>query len=140
MFTRSSSGFVLPTVLGLIVLAALFAAHAATEAGTVSLLATQRLLQQRAFEAGESGLLAVERQLQTGFDPASRQHLQSADFPTDGAQVTTALVARQLLPLGYSAGRVTESHYEIQSSGQSARGTRVTVVQGVRQLRAAPAP
>jgi hypothetical protein len=136
----ASAGFVLPTVLGIILLAALFAAHAATEAGTASLLASQRVLHQRAFEAGESGVVAVMEQLQAGEEPALRQDLQSGDFPTDGARVTSVVVTRQLMPNGYSAGRVTETHYEVQSAGHSARGITVTVVQGMLQLRAVPAP
>jgi hypothetical protein len=140
MRTNHCSGFVLPTVLGIILLAALFAAHAATETGTTALLAAQRLLQQRAFEAGESGGIAVLNQLQAGVDPAALQHLQSAEFQTDAATVATTIISRQRLPAGFSAGRVWETHYEIHSTGRSARGAESIVVQGVRQLRAVPTP
>jgi Tfp pilus assembly protein PilX len=138
--TRAREGFVLPTVLGIILLAALFAAHVATETGTATLLATQRLLHQRAFEAAESGLLAIVEQLHAGLDPAASQQLQSADFPTDSATVDSTITSRQLLPNGYSAGRVQETLHEIRSAGHSARGTDVVVVQGVRQLRAVAEP
>lgn len=133
-------GFVLPTVLGIILLAALFAAHAATETGTAALLAAQRLLQQRAFEISESGVLAIVEQLQSGVDPMARQRFQSAEFPTDAATVASMLISRRHLPTGFSAGRVVETHYEIHSTGRSARGSEAIVVQGVRQLRAVPAP
>jgi len=133
-------GFVLPTVLGIILLAALFAAHAATETGTTALLAAQRLLQQRAFEVSESGVLAIFEQLRRGVDPAATQQLRSVLFPTDAATVTSAVVSRRYLPNGFSAGRVWETHYQIHSTGRSARGSEVIVVQGVRQLRAVPAP
>ncbi len=137
---HASCGFVLPLVLGIILLAALFAVHSITELGSTTLLATQRLLHQRAFEAGESGIVAVLDQLQSGADPVARQQLRSAEFPTDAATVESTLIVRQSLPNGYSAGRVLETHYEIRSTGHSARSTDVTVVQGVRQLRALPAP
>jgi hypothetical protein len=140
MRSTHCSGFVLPTVLGIIMLAALFAAHAATETGTAALLAAQRMLQQRAFEASESGVLAVVEQLRRGDAPAARQRLQSAGFPTDGATVDSAIISRRQLPNGFSAGRVLETHYEIHSTGRSARGSEAIVVQGVRQLRAVPTP
>ncbi len=140
MRTCHNSGFVLPTVLGIILLAALFAAHAATETGTTALLAAQRLLQQRAFEASESGIVAVLDQLRAGADPVMRQQLQSAEFQTDAATVTTTIISRQLLPDGYSAGRVRETHYEIHSTGRTARGAESVVVQGVRQLQAVSTP
>lgn len=127
-------------VLGILLLAALFAAHAATETGTTTLLAAQRLLQQRAFEVSERGVLAIMEQLRRGVDPVARQQLQSAEFPADAATVTSAIISRRHLPNGFSAGRVWETHYEIHSIGRSARGSQVIVVQGVRQLRAVPVP
>jgi Tfp pilus assembly protein PilX len=137
---NAGRGFVLPVVLGIILLVALLAAQSAIELGNTTTLATGRLLQQRAFEAGESGLAAVLDSLQAGAEPAARQQLQSAGFPADSATVETRLVMQQLLPGGYSSGRVLEAQYEIRSTGHSARSTAVTVVQGVRQLQALPAP
>lgn len=128
------SGFVLPVVLGIILLAGLFAVQATSESGSATLLATQRLLHQRAFEAAESGLIAVLDQLGSGVEPAASQTLQSADVPSDSSTVATAIAARQALAAGYSAGRVVETDYEIRSTGHSVRSD-VTVVQGVRQLR-----
>jgi Tfp pilus assembly protein PilX len=137
---QSHCGFVLPVVLGIILLAALIALQASTELGSATLLANQRQLHQRAFEAGESGLIAVLDELQSGATPAARQELASAAVPVDGATVETTQTARIDLPIGYSAGRVLESRYELRSTGHSARATKVTVVEGVRQLRALPAP
>jgi Tfp pilus assembly protein PilX len=133
-------GFVLPIVLGIILIAALIAVHSATELDSTTVLATQRLLHQRAFEAGESGLIAALDQLRSGAELPSRQILQSADAPTDTAQVDVATTAQIALPSGYSVGRVRETLYDIRSSGHSARAANVTVVQGVRQLQAVTSP
>jgi Tfp pilus assembly protein PilX len=138
--TFQQCGFVLPAVLGIIMLAAFIAIQAASELGSTSLLANQRQLHQRAFEAGESGLIAILDQLQSGATPAALQELGSTAVAVDGAAVETRLAAHSDLPLGYSAGRVLESRYELRSTGHSARGTRVTVTQGVRHLLAAPDP
>jgi Tfp pilus assembly protein PilX len=137
---NAGRGFVLPVVLGIILLVALFAMQSATELGGTTTLATRRVLQQRAFEAGESGLLAVLEQLQAGAEPASRQQLRSAGIPADTATVESRVIARLALPNGYSTGRVLEAEYEIRSTGHSMRATAVTVVQGVRQLQALPQP
>jgi Tfp pilus assembly protein PilX len=138
-YATINRGFVLPIVLGVILIAALIAVHSATELDSTTVLATQRLLHQRAFEAGESGLIAALDQLQSGAQLPPQQLLQSADAPTDTAQVAIATV-QIALPSGYSAERVRETQYEIRSSGHSARAATVTVVQGVRQLQAVTPP
>jgi Tfp pilus assembly protein PilX len=136
---RSISGFVLPVILGILLLVALFAVQAATELGSTTLFAGQRLMHQRAFESSESGIATVMEQLQANAIPAPRQQLQWADFPADTATVSTTARTRDLPP-GFSAGRVVEKDYEIRSTGRSARGAEVTVVQGARQWQALSAP
>lgn len=130
----------LPVVMGIILLAALYAVSAATDLGSASVLATQRLLHQRAFEAGESGIVAVLDQLRSGAAPPAAQQLRSDEYATDAATVESTITAVVAMPNGFSAGRVLERDYEISSTGHSARATNVTVVQGVRQLQALPAP
>lgn len=140
MTTRCTvCGFVLPVILGIILLVALFAAQAATELGSTTLFASQRLMHQRAFESSESGVATVMEQLRTHSAPAPQQQLQWADFPADTATVSTTISTRNLPP-GFSAGRVQENEYEIRSTGHSTRGARVTVVQGVRQWQSIPTP
>jgi len=131
----ANAGFVLPVVLGIILLAGLFAVQATGEAGGTTMLATQRQLQQRAFEAAESGVIAVVDQLGAGAEPAALQTLRSAGANADSSSVTTTITARLTLPDGFSAGRVAETEYQIQSQGHSVRGSNITVVQGARQLR-----
>jgi hypothetical protein len=134
------AGFVLPVVLGIVLLAGLFAVQAAIESGSTALLATQRQLHQRTFELAERGIAAALDQLGSGTAPAGPQILRSAVAASDSSNVTIAATAHLALPQGFSAGRIVETTYEIRSTGRSARGSNVTVVQGVRQLRDATTP
>jgi Tfp pilus assembly protein PilX len=133
-------GFVLPVVLGIVLIAALIAMQATTESGSATLLATQRQLHQRAFEAAESGIVAVLQQLDAGAPPAPLQSLKSENNAADSTTVQTTVTARVNAPAGFSADRIVETRYEIRSTGRSTRGARVTVVQGARQLQTRRAP
>jgi Tfp pilus assembly protein PilX len=133
------SGFVLPVVLIVLLVAAFIATHAATESGGTTLLATQRQLHQRALEAAESGVVAALEQLTSGAKVAAVQSLHSDRIAGESATVQTAVITRLARP-GFSADRIVETQYEISSTGQTLRGARVTVVQGVRQLQTRSAP
>jgi Tfp pilus assembly protein PilX len=133
---RTGSGFVLPVVLGIILIAALIAVEAATELGSATQLSTQRQLHQRAFESAESGVVTALDQLTAGSEPPRTQILRAHDAPTDSAIVESTFNSIDA-PSGFSVDRVTERQYEIRSTGFSARGSEVTVVQGVRQFRVA---
>ena len=138
--TKSNAGFVLPVVLGIVLLAGLLAVQAGLESGSTVLLATQRQLHQRSFELAESGIDAAMRELAAGAEPARHQTLRPTVASADAALVETALQSRSALADGFSANRVVESTYEIRSTGQGTRGSSVTVVQGVRQHRVAESP
>jgi Tfp pilus assembly protein PilX len=135
----AESGFVLPVVLIVLLIAAVIAIQATAESGSTTLLATQRQLHQRAFEAAESGVVAALEQLASGAQPAPMQSLHSDSIAGESATVQTSVTAR-LTPEGFSADRIVETHYEISSTGHSVRGTRVSVAQGVRQLQSRGAP
>lgn len=138
--THADSGFVLPVVLGIILIGALIAIQAATELGSTTLLATQRSLHQRAFESAERGIVAAMEQLDAGMAPPAMQSLTAAGNVAESTTVQTAVVARLGLPAGFSADRIIEQHYEIRSTGHGVRNSAVTVVQGTRQLQAQAAP
>lgn len=131
------NGFVLAIVLGIILIAGLLAAHALAELGTSTLVASQRVLHQRAFEIAESGLVAAMEQLQSGGISIGTRVFRSTHNDTESATVQTRLVSSTALPSGFSAGRVMQFDYELRSTGHSARDTAVGVAQGVRQLQAA---
>lgn len=133
---RNTAGFVLPVVLGIILIAALIAVQAATDLGNTTVLSTQRLLHLRAFESAEGGIVTVLDQLESGSEPAGTQTLRTQGSSADSAIVET-VATFAATPAGFSADRVTERRYEIRSTGFSARGSKVAVVQGVRQFQAA---
>lgn len=130
---RASPGFILPVVLGIILIAGLLAVNAATDLGSDTMLATHRVLHQRAFEAAERGIAVALGELRAGRTPAASQILPTPGMPLDSTTVEFATADAALLPTGFSAGRVVESYHEIRSTGRSARAARVTLVQGVRQ-------
>lgn len=136
--SHARRGFVLPVVLGIILLAGLFAVHAATELGSTTLLASQRLLHQRAFEAGESGLAAAMAELRDGRTPASSTQLRISGAAGYTATVNSSVIRSTDLSSGFSAGRIVETDYELRSMGHSARGAEVVIVQGARQRHGAP--
>lgn len=130
-------GFILPVLLGIVLLLALQAAHSAAELANSTLLATRRQLNLRAFEAGESGIAAGMEQLRMRGGPPAVQTLNVEVSATDSATVRTSMVGHDWLPAGYSAGRVMEARYELTSTGRSTASSRVTVMQGARQLQVA---
>jgi hypothetical protein len=127
---------VLPVVLGIILVAAFIAIESSTGLAGTTLLATQRQLHQHAFEAAESGAVAAMEQLASGV--AAPLDVRVDGVIAASATVASALTSRVALSEGFSSGRVAEVHYEIRSTGHSARNSNVTVVQGVRQLQAVP--
>jgi hypothetical protein len=130
---RGAPGFVLPVVLGIILLASFLAVDAATDLGSDTLLATHRVLHQRAFEAAERGIVITLGQLRAGELPAASSRLSAPGLPLDDTVVEFTTAATTLLPAGFSAGRIVDSYHEIRSTGRSARAARVTLVQGVRR-------
>jgi Tfp pilus assembly protein PilX len=137
---KNNSGFVLPMVLGIILLAGLFAVAAFLESGSAALLSTRRQLHQSAFEAAETGIAILMDQLNAGVEPARMQTLDPAALASGSSTVQTTITTRTELAEGFSAGRIIETDYEISSAGHSARSGDVRVVQGVSQRRSAGAP
>lgn len=134
------TGFVLPVVMGIILIAALIAVQATTELGSATLLATQRQLHQQAFAAAENGVVTVLEQLASGTAPAAPQTLQAGTGPGESVTVATNITSRTALAAGFSADRILETHYEIRSTGHGVRGSEVTVVQGAHQLTPVATP
>jgi hypothetical protein len=126
------AGFATPVALAIAMLMGLMAVAALQDAGLARTLATTRALHQRAFAAGEIGLARVAAELAIPDAPVpapSRFTLPA--HATDGVETGVVEIAAIPLPTGYSAGRVTERHFEVRSTGWSARGTRVVQVEGL---------
>lgn len=124
-------GFALPAVLALLAVVGLYTAATLQDALFGTVLSGTRVAQQRAFVLAELG---VEQALRDMAGAAA-----SADFtrelrPPDGeGRITVALrnTGTGVLPTGFSAGRFMARHFEIESTGQAARGARALQVQGV---------
>jgi hypothetical protein len=133
------SGFATPVALALALLMGLLATAALQDASLARTLATTRMLHQRAFAAGEIGLarMATELAVPGAAVPApSRVSLPA--HATDGFETSVVEIAAIPLPKGYSAGRVMERHYEVRSTGWSARGARVVQVEGLFRRETVP--
>jgi Tfp pilus assembly protein PilX len=141
MHLKASTGFVLPLVLGFLLVAAVFGANALADATLDRALATMRLYHQRAFEAAERGIGHVLEQMQAGTEPVpGPTRLPPQQSPVDSTEVTVTSLATGLLPAGYSAGRFIEQLEEVRSTGRSARSAKVVEVQGVRRLQPQAVP
>jgi Tfp pilus assembly protein PilX len=135
------SGFATPVALGLALLMALLAASALQDAGLARSLATTRLLHQRAFAAGEIGLAQVATELAPPGAPVPAPRRSTlAAHPTDSVETAVVETLADTLPNGHSAGRIVERHFEVRSTGWSARNTRVVQVEGLRRRDLVPPP
>jgi hypothetical protein len=53
---------------------------------------------------------------------------------TDSVSVTLRGLGTAAMPTGFSAGRFAAHHFEIESTGHTARGVRMTQVQGALRV------
>ena len=134
-------GFATPVALALALLMGLLATAALQDASLARTLATTRMLHQRAFAAGEIGLArrAAELANPSAALPAPNRITLPA-HATDGFETSVVETAAIPLPMGFSAGRVIERHFEVRSAGWSARGTRVVQVEGLYRREMARQP
>lgn len=134
-------GFATPVALALALLMGLLAAAALQDAGLAGTLATTRMLHQRAFAAGEIGLARMAAELaipDAGLPAPGRVTLPA--HATDGFETSVVEAAAIPLPVGFSAGRVIERHFEVRSAGWSARGARVVQIEGLYRRELARQP
>jgi hypothetical protein len=128
-------GFLLPVVLGLILVAAMLAMHAASGFASAAALSGNRLLQQRAFEAAERGLAAVRARIAAGEPPPEVPvELASDALPSERATVVYRPTARLPLPPGFSSDRFIEERGQLRSTSRLSRGATARLVEGVSRL------
>lgn len=127
-------GFATATVMIMLALVALLGLSALHDALYGELLAGTRVLQQRAAALAQLGLQAGLARLGTltaaGTTQLSFQPLAGID---DSVSVTLRHKG-SMLPAGFSAGTFAQHHFEIESTGHAARGTRMTQVQGATRI------
>jgi hypothetical protein len=135
------AGFATPVALALALLMGLLATTALQDANLARTLATTRMLHQRAFAAGEVGLAQVSAELaRPGAPIPGLRRIVLPAHATDGAETSVTEAAAIPLPTGFSANRVIERHYEVHSTGWSARGARVVQVEGLYRRELARQP
>lgn len=138
---RQGAGFATAAVLGLVAVIALLSTGALHDALFGNQLAASRLLHQRAAMLAELGLHRGLGQLATMSPPqdASFTFEPLAD-ETDNVTVELRYQGSSGVAPGFSGGRFTAHHFEIQSSAHVARGVRATRVQGARRVLPATLP
>lgn len=133
-------GFATATVMIMLALVALLGLSALHDALYGEMLASTRVLQQRANALSSLGLQAGLARLHTlpatGSSGLSFQPLPGTD---DSVSVTLRHLGTTL-PAGFSAGMFAAHHFEIESTGHCARGTRSTQVQGATRIMLTPSP
>jgi len=138
---RARTGFATATVLGLVAVVALLSAGALHDALFGEQLATSRLLHQRAAALADLGVEDAMARVAALDAPGDQRYALQPDPGTTGS-ISVALrhIGSTPLPQGYSLGRFDVHHFEIESTGYTARGIRMTQVQGVSRTMPAGAP
>lgn len=128
-------GFAVVWVLVLIAIVALLGAGALHDAWFAQSQAGVRLREQRAWALAELGQRAGVADLGATRNPDEDAHdLRPAALATDHVTTRVRKLNEREIAAGFSAGRFVAQEFEIESTGHSARGTRRTVVQGIRRV------
>jgi hypothetical protein len=127
-------------VLGLIAVVGLLSAGALHDALFGQQLATSRVLQQRADALAQWGVEDAMARLEAQTTPAA-QHYALRPVPSSGDSISVDVrhVGASTLPSGHSSASLVRHDFAIESTGHTARGIHVTLVQGAtRVLPATP--
>ncbi len=129
-------GFILPIAALLLCAAAWLTVDALRGAALDRALAGASRERQRAFEAAEIGLALAEMDVRQERPFGAPREVPMDDLAR--AAVTTTLIHADVLPAGFSAGRVLALRLRSISDGHTAGGTRVTLERGFTQLQPQP--
>lgn len=122
-------------VLGLVAVIGLLSASALHDALFGEQLAGSRLLHQRATALAEFGVEDGLRRLSATPPPQLQSYaLQPLPGTTESTSVQLRHLGSSAMPAGFSAARFALHHFQIESTGQVARGIRMTQVQGVARV------
>ncbi len=134
-----SDGFALPLSLILLAVLSLLLAQALGGAAGEAALAANRQFRLGAFESAESGLIATRAALLATPAvtlPTTDRHAE--DTPVEGSITEVRHVGDGDTPHGFSLDRFVTRHLELRSTGRSARGAKVTLVESIDRLDARP--
>jgi type II secretory pathway component PulK len=136
---RHDRGVALPVALALLLILALLLTQALGGAAGETALVANYQFRQAAFEAAEGGLVAGRQRL-LSTDGVSPPPLDRA---VDGSPVDRSVTQFSYrgvgnVVAGYSADRFVPRHFELRSTGRSARGARIVLTEGVDRLDPLP--
>lgn len=138
---RRHAGFATATVLGLLAIIGVLGASALHDALFGEQLAGSRLLHQRAAALAQLGLVDGMSRLGAMAEPAGFEYaLRPLPASNDSVGVVVRHRGSSAMPQGFSGGRFAIHHFEVESTGLTARGVRMTHTQGAARVMAvAPA-
>lgn len=139
---RSRAGFATATVLGLVAVIGLLSAGTLHDALFGELLASSRQLHQRAGALAEFGIQRGLQLLDASLPIGATEEisLQPLADSTDSVSISVRRRGSSAMPAHNSIGRFVAHHFEIESTGYTTRGTRMTQIQGAtRVVPVAPA-
>jgi hypothetical protein len=132
-------GVALAVAMGLLLILALLLVQALGGAAGETALAGNQQFRQAAFEAAEGGLVAARQRLLT----SNALTFPALNRAVDGSPVDRSVTAFYYrgdgAPVaGYSLDRFVPRHFELGSTGRSARGAQVVLTEGVDRLDPLP--
>ena len=141
------AGFATAVVLGLVAVVGLLSVGALHDALFGEQLAASRMLHQRAAALADLGIRdGLVRLGEAASPPSEISYAIPASATTgDSTSVKVRHLASSELPAGFSAAQFSAHHFAIESIGHTARGVRMTQVQGATRVmpavaQAAPEP
>jgi Tfp pilus assembly protein PilX len=134
-----AAGFALPLALVLLVVLALLLAQALGGVAGDAALAANQQFREAAFEAAESGLVAAKATVAASPAlPSMPIERSVSGSEVERSSTRISVVGDDAAPTGYSLDRFELRHLDLRSTGRAARGTTVTLVEGVDQVALRP--
>lgn len=135
------AGFATAVVLGLVAVIGLLSVGALHDALFGEQLAASRMLHQRAAALADFGIRDGLLRLGEAASPPIEisYAIPASTIPGDSTSVRVRHLASSELPAGFSVAQFTAHHFEIQSTGHTARGVQMTQVQGATRVMPVPA-
>jgi Tfp pilus assembly protein PilX len=128
-------GFATSTVLGLVAVIALLSTGALHDALFARQLATSRLLHQRAAALADIGIADAIARIAALAAPGGQNYvLHPQPAQADSVNVELRHAGTAPTPPGFSIGQFEVHWFEIESTGHTARGIRMTQAQGVARV------
>lgn len=133
---RRLAGFATTVVMGLVAVIGLLSVSALHDALFAEQLAASRMLHQRAAALANLGVLDGMGRIGTSASLPTEVSYAIQSLPSSGDSTSVKLrhLDSRELPAGFSATRFAAHYFEIESTGHTARGVRLTQVQGATRV------